>query len=182
MDKHQTILDPDVGTPTILLNLNDTGDPMEVGNVTDCPIRQVNQVFTDDTNIIITCEMPGEQEYISINCHVYDLLERKKTEPVAGAFVQPVNENKQINTTKLKKIPACADGCDSCCPQFLLCRGAAHCSMGHPRSHKNVPASTAGFFRTHRKESLYPYQHLDKRTVLVLSNNPADIGYAISIF
>ncbi len=87
MDKHQTILDPDVGTPTILLNLNDTGDPMEVGNVTDCPIRQVNQVFTDDTNIIITCEMPGEQEYISINCHVYDLLERKKTEPVAGAFV-----------------------------------------------------------------------------------------------
>jgi len=56
---------PIVGVPAILLEVIDVEDPIEVGALETYIITVTNQGTADDTNIVIECTLPGEQEYVS---------------------------------------------------------------------------------------------------------------------
>jgi uncharacterized repeat protein (TIGR01451 family) len=53
------------GIPAILLEVIDLHDPIEVGGNETYEIVVVNQGSADGTNIVITCTLPAEQEYVS---------------------------------------------------------------------------------------------------------------------
>ena len=53
------------GIPAILLELIDIEDPIEVGTNTTYLITVTNQGSADGTNIVITCLLPDEEEYVS---------------------------------------------------------------------------------------------------------------------
>lgn len=53
------------GIPAILLEVIDVHDPIEVGNNETYEIVVVNQGSAEDTNIVVTCTLPAEQEYVS---------------------------------------------------------------------------------------------------------------------
>jgi uncharacterized repeat protein (TIGR01451 family) len=53
------------GIPAILLEVIDIHDPIEVGQNETYEIAVVNQGSADGTNIVITCMLPEEQEYVS---------------------------------------------------------------------------------------------------------------------
>ncbi len=53
------------GIPAILLEVIDLHDPIEVGGNETYEIVVVNQGSADGTNIVITCTLPPQQEYVS---------------------------------------------------------------------------------------------------------------------
>ena len=53
------------GIPAILLEVIDIQDPIEVGASTTYEIRVLNQGSAKGTNIVITCVIPPQEEYIS---------------------------------------------------------------------------------------------------------------------
>ncbi len=53
------------GVAAILLELIDVDDPIEVGNTETYVIDVTNQGSIDDTNVIIMCTLPAEQEFVS---------------------------------------------------------------------------------------------------------------------
>jgi len=67
MDKYQTILEPDVGSPVIQVNPSATGEHMKVGNVPAFSTTTSNQESTPISNVEITCGMPGELANIRRN-------------------------------------------------------------------------------------------------------------------
>ena len=60
IDKYQTILEPDVGSPVLQVNPSATGDHMKVGNVLAFSTTTISRDSTPISNIEITCGMPGE--------------------------------------------------------------------------------------------------------------------------
>jgi uncharacterized repeat protein (TIGR01451 family) len=56
---------PVKGVPAILLECVDDPDPIEVGGQVTYTIIVTNQGTADDTNILIECTLPAEEEYIS---------------------------------------------------------------------------------------------------------------------
>ncbi len=53
------------GIPAILLEVVDVEDPIEIGKTTTYEINVLNQGSADGTQIVITCDLPEEQEFIS---------------------------------------------------------------------------------------------------------------------
>ncbi len=53
------------GIPAILLEVEDTDDPVEVGTNTTYVIVVTNQGSANDTNVRIKCEVPDAEEYVS---------------------------------------------------------------------------------------------------------------------
>ena len=53
------------GIPAILLEVVDVNDPIEAGSRETYEITVVNQGSANGTNIVITCTLPPEQEYVS---------------------------------------------------------------------------------------------------------------------
>lgn len=53
------------GIPAMLLECVDDPDPVEVGNQTTYTIYAVNQGSQTATNVVIECQLPDEQEFIS---------------------------------------------------------------------------------------------------------------------
>ena len=53
------------GIPAVLLEVVDINDPVEVGANETYSIRVTNQGSAKDTNVVITCELPKEQQLIS---------------------------------------------------------------------------------------------------------------------
>ena len=53
------------GIPAVLLEVIDIHDPIEVGSQETYEITVMNQGSADGTNIVITCTLPPEQEYVS---------------------------------------------------------------------------------------------------------------------
>lgn len=53
------------GVPASLLEVVDSPDPIEVGTTTTYTIEVTNQGSQDDTNIVITCTLPEEMEFVS---------------------------------------------------------------------------------------------------------------------
>ena len=53
------------GIPAILLECVDLDDPVEVGNQTTYLITVTNQGSAVDTNIVMRCTLPGEEEFVS---------------------------------------------------------------------------------------------------------------------
>jgi uncharacterized repeat protein (TIGR01451 family) len=56
---------PVKGVPAILLEVVDVQDPIEVGSNETYIITVTNQGSADDTNIVIECTLPPEEEYVS---------------------------------------------------------------------------------------------------------------------
>ncbi len=56
---------PIKGVPAILLEVVDNPDPIEVGGTTTYTIEITNQGTADDSNIVIVCELPEQQELVS---------------------------------------------------------------------------------------------------------------------
>ncbi|MHC5022449.1 MAG: hypothetical protein ACYTGG_00865 [Planctomycetota bacterium] len=52
------------GIPAILLEVIDSGDPALIGDTVTYTITATNQGSAADTNIVITCELPPEQDYV----------------------------------------------------------------------------------------------------------------------
>lgn len=53
------------GIPAVLLEVVDIADPIEIGRNETYEITVVNQGSAEGTNIVITCTLPAEQEYVS---------------------------------------------------------------------------------------------------------------------
>ncbi|MFO0837440.1 MAG: hypothetical protein U1D55_02865 [Phycisphaerae bacterium] len=53
------------GIPAILLEVIDVDDPVEVGKTTTYEINVLNQGSADGTNIVISCELPAEEEFVT---------------------------------------------------------------------------------------------------------------------
>ncbi len=53
------------GIPVILLEVVDAPDPIQVGETTTYTITATNQGFALDTNVLIICTIPADQEYVS---------------------------------------------------------------------------------------------------------------------
>ncbi len=56
---------PVKGIPAILLEVVDDPDPIEVGAATTYTIEVTNQGSADGTNIVVMCNLPAEQEFVS---------------------------------------------------------------------------------------------------------------------
>ncbi|MBP7933595.1 MAG: DUF11 domain-containing protein [Phycisphaerae bacterium] len=56
---------PIKGVPAILLEVVDDPDPIEVGGNTTYTIEVTNQGSADDTNIVVKCTLPDEEEFVS---------------------------------------------------------------------------------------------------------------------
>ncbi len=54
------------GIPAILIEVVDVHDPIEVGNQETYQITVVNQGSATGTNIAITCELPPEEDFVSV--------------------------------------------------------------------------------------------------------------------
>ena len=55
-----------IGIPAILLELVDSGDPAEVGNIVTYTVTATNQGSAADTNIDVICDIPPELEYVGV--------------------------------------------------------------------------------------------------------------------
>jgi uncharacterized repeat protein (TIGR01451 family) len=55
------------GIPAVLLEVIDVDDPIEVGSNETYQIKVFNQGSANDTNIVITCTVPPEQQFVSAN-------------------------------------------------------------------------------------------------------------------
>ena len=53
------------GIPAILLEVIDIDDPIEVGAQNTYEITVTNQGSAEDTNIVVTCELPPQQEFVA---------------------------------------------------------------------------------------------------------------------
>lgn len=53
------------GVPAILLEVVDVHDPIEIGSEETYEISVVNQGTADGTNIVVQCELPPQQDYLS---------------------------------------------------------------------------------------------------------------------
>ena len=62
---YKNILEPNIDIPAILLELDDTGDPVELENIITYTIAATNQDPVPNTNIVVICEIPVEEELIS---------------------------------------------------------------------------------------------------------------------
>lgn len=56
---------PIKGIPAILLEVVDNPDPIEVGGTTTYTIEVTNQGSAEDSNIVIVCELPEQQDFVS---------------------------------------------------------------------------------------------------------------------
>lgn len=60
-----TCVTPFVGIPAILLEVIDLDDPVEVGSNTTYVISVTNQGTAPDSNILITCDLPVQESFVS---------------------------------------------------------------------------------------------------------------------
>lgn len=65
MALNKNILEPNIDIPAILLELDDAGEPVEIENTITYTIAAINQGPVPNTNIVVICDIPVEEELIS---------------------------------------------------------------------------------------------------------------------
>lgn len=62
---YKNILEPNIDIPTILLEFDNADESVEIENIITYKIAAINQDAVPNTNIVVTCEIPVEEELIS---------------------------------------------------------------------------------------------------------------------
>jgi uncharacterized repeat protein (TIGR01451 family) len=98
------------GVPAILLEVVDRDDPIEVGANERYEIRVLNQGSAEGTNIVIACELPPEQEFVSADGPTRATRDGKRVVfaplrslgPRAEATYQVIVKGVQVGDTRFK--------------------------------------------------------------------------------
>lgn len=98
------------GIPAILLECVDEDDPIEVGSQTTYVITVLNQGTAFDTNIVIECTLPAEQEFVSASAPTRENVEGqvvtftplKSLEPKARAIYKVVTKALKAGDVRFK--------------------------------------------------------------------------------
>ena len=98
------------GIPAILLECVDVSDPIEIGSKETYVITVTNQGTAADTNVVIKCTLPVEQEYISstadtkvtVDGKVVTFAPLKKLAPKAKAVYRIVTKGVKAGDSRFK--------------------------------------------------------------------------------